>query len=218
MGPRQRTLRLLEDTGVVAVLRVDDATGLLDVSRALQEGGVNLVEITMTVPDALDVIAEASRALGEDVLIGAGTTLDAVTARLAALAGASFIVSPMFDPEVLEMAHTYDLLAMPGCLTPTEIVTAWKSGADVIKVFPGRLGTPSYFQDLRGPLPQIRLMPTGNVDLSTAGEYIKAGAMAVGVGKAMVPQDAVRRRDFVTITHNARSFRAVVDQARGERS
>ena len=174
-----------------------------------------MVEITMTVPDALDIIASVSKQLGDEVFIGAGTVLDATTARMAMLAGASFIVGPCFDRETVEICKLYETAVMPGCITPTEIVTAWKAGADVVKIFPGRVGTPGYFQDLKGPLPQIRMMPTGNVDLKTAPEYIKAGAVAVGVGKALVDVEAVKARKFDVITENARTFRQIVAAARG---
>jgi 2-dehydro-3-deoxyphosphogluconate aldolase/(4S)-4-hydroxy-2-oxoglutarate aldolase len=212
---KQVVLRALEETGVVAVIRVDDPTDLLEVSRALAEGGVRMVEITLTVPGALDIIAAVSRQLGEAVLIGAGTVLDAATARMAILAGASFVVGPCFDRETVDLCKLYDIAVMPGCITPTEIVAAWKAGADVVKIFPGRLGTPGYFQDLKGPLPHVRMMPTGNVDLKTAPEYLKAGAVAVGVGKALVDVAAVKSRQFGVITENARTFRRLVADARG---
>ena len=212
---KQAVLSALEETGVVAVIRVDDPTDLLEVSRALAEGGVRMVEITLTVPGALEIIGSVSRQLGESVLIGAGTVLDAATARMAILAGASFIVGPCFDRETVDMCKLYDTAVMPGCITPTEIVTAWKAGADVVKIFPGRVGTPGYFQDLKGPLPHIRMMPTGNVDPKTAPEYIRAGAVAVGVGKALVDIAAVKSRQFGVITENARTFRKIVAEARG---
>jgi 2-dehydro-3-deoxyphosphogluconate aldolase/(4S)-4-hydroxy-2-oxoglutarate aldolase len=212
---KQAVLHALEETGVVAVIRVDDPTDLLEVSRALAEGGVQMVEITLTVPRALEIISAASRELGDAVFIGAGTVLDAATARMAILAGASFVVGPCFDRETVDLCKLYDIAVMPGCITPTEIVTAWKAGADVVKIFPGRVGTPGYFQDLKGPLPHIRMMPTGNVDLKTAPEYIKAGAVAVGVGKALVDVAAVKSRQFGVITENARTFRKLVADARG---
>lgn len=137
MSPgKQSVLRTLEETGVVAVIRVDDPTDLLEVARALGKGGVRIVEITMTVPGALEIVASASRQLGEAVFIGAGTVLDATTARLAIMAGASFIVGPCFDREVVDMCKLYATTVMSGCITPTEVVTAWKAGADVVKIFP----------------------------------------------------------------------------------
>jgi 2-dehydro-3-deoxyphosphogluconate aldolase/(4S)-4-hydroxy-2-oxoglutarate aldolase len=211
---KQSVLRTLAETGVVAVIRVDDPTDLLEVARALGTGGVRMVEITMTVPGALEIVASASRQLGDEVFIGVGTVLDATTARMAILAGASFIVEPCFDRETVDMCKLYDTAVMPGCITPTEVVTAWKAGADVVKIFPGRVGTPGYFQDLKGPLPHIRMMPTGNIDLKTAPEYIKAGALAVGVGKALVDAAALKTRQFGVITENARTFIQLVADAR----
>lgn len=206
--------RLLEETGVVAVLRTTRPEDLVAVGRALEQGGVRLVEITMTVPGALDVIRRASQELGEAAAIGAGTVLDASTARLAILAGASFIVGPTFDPEIADVCHLFDRAYVPGALTPTEILTAWRSGVSAVKVFPGRVATPAYFRDVLAPLSQVRLLPTGNVDLDTAPEYIAAGAIAVGVGKALVELDSGRPVDTERITANARAFRHVVDAAR----
>ena len=211
---KQSVLQTLVETGVVAVIRVDDPTDLLEVARALGNGGVRMVEITMTVSGALEIVALVSKQLGDEVFIGVGTVLDATTARMAILAGASFIVGPCFDRETVDMCKLYDTVVMPGCITPTEVVTAWKAGADVVKIFPGRVGTPGYLQDLKGPLPHIRMMPTGNVDLKTAPEYIKAGAVAVGVGKALLDAGALKTRQFGAITERARTFIQIVADAR----
>lgn len=211
---RREVLDRLEETGVVAVIRLTDPGALMDVSRALLEGGVSMLEVTMTVPDALDMIKAASKELPPDVILGAGTVLDPVTARLAILAGAEYVVGPCLDLSVIEVCRLYDKAVMPGALTPTEIVTAWKAGADVVKVFPGTAASPAYFKDIRGPLPQVKLMPTGNVDLDTAPEYIRAGAVAVGVGGKLVDSKAVKAKDFAAITENARKFRQVVADAK----
>lgn len=211
---REATLSSMMETGVVAVVRVDEATGLVALAEALRSGGVVHTEITMTVPGALDAIESAVRELGDDAFVGAGTVLDAVTARLAINAGVSFVVGPSLDLEVIAMAHRYGVMVVPGCLTPTEITQAWSAGADVVKLFPGRVATPGYFSDLRGPFPQVRLMPTGNVDLETTPEYIKAGAVAVGVGKALVDRTALKEQRWSVISENARRFREVVEQAR----
>lgn len=211
---REATLDAVMRTGVVAVVRVDDATGLVPLAEALREGGVLHTEITMTVPGALAAIESAVGRLGDSAFVGAGTILDAVTARSAINAGASFIVGPSLDLEVIAMARRYGVMVVPGCLTPTEITQAWSAGADVVKLFPGRVATPGYFSDLRGPLPQVRLMPTGNVDLTTTPEYIKAGAVAVGVGKALVDKAALQDEQWRVITENARRFREAVDTAR----
>jgi 2-dehydro-3-deoxyphosphogluconate aldolase / (4S)-4-hydroxy-2-oxoglutarate aldolase len=204
----------LRRTGVVAVIRMTHAADLVSVARALAVGDVRLVEITMTVPDAIEVIRGAVRSLGDEAFIGAGTVLDAATASRAIDAGAAYIVGPCLVPEVIETCRRADRLVAPGALTPTEIVEAWSLGADVVKVFPGRVATPGYLADLRGPLPHIPLMPTGNVDLATTPEYIRAGAVAVGVGKALVDPDAVRAGDMARITAAARDFRRLVDEAR----
>lgn len=216
MNSSTTVARLLGDTGVVAVLRTTQPDDLVAVARALAQGGVRLVEITMTVPGALDVIRDATHELGDAAAIGAGTVLDASTARLAILAGASFIVGPTFDPDVADVCHLFDRAYIPGALTPTEILTAWRSGVAAVKVFPGRVATPGYFQDVLAPLSQVRMLPTGNVDLVTAPEYIAAGAVAVGVGKALVDLGSRDGIDGDRITANARAFREVVDAARAK--
>src|SRR5262245_35460695 len=157
-------LRRVLDCGIVAVVRSPDSQQLVDVARALYEGGVEVVEITMSVPDALDVVRQVRRALGDRVLLGAGTILDAETARAALLAGAEYLVAPTLNLDVIRLCQRYDKLVMPGALTPTEILTAWEAGADIVKVFPADVVGPAFFKALRGPLPQIRLMPTGGVD------------------------------------------------------
>jgi 2-dehydro-3-deoxyphosphogluconate aldolase / (4S)-4-hydroxy-2-oxoglutarate aldolase len=210
-----QVIQTLIETGVVAVVSIDDPTDLLEAARALNAGGIRMVEITMAVPRALDVIASVSRQLGDQVHIGAGTVLDAVTARMAILAGASFVVGPRLDMEIVRQCKLYDVAVMLGAMTPYEIVMAWKAGADVVEVFPGRVGTPGFFQDLQGPLPQIRMMPGGSVDLKNAPEYIKAGAVAVRVGRTLVDVKAVKAKQFGTITENARTFRRIVAEARG---
>lgn len=214
MTRREQAVATLVETGVVAVVRVDDGSRLAGLATALAEGGVRLIEITMTVPGALAAIELAAAEVGDAALIGAGTVLDATTARLAIAAGASFVVAPSLSVEVIEMSHRYGVAAVPGCLTPTEVVAALTAGADAIKLFPGRVATPGYFADLLGPFPQARLLPTGNVDLATAPEYIRAGAVAVGVGKALVDGAALAAGDWATITDRARAFRRVVDEAR----
>lgn len=211
---REIVLQTLIETGVVAVVRVDDPTGMVDLARALERGGVSMFEITMTVPGALKAIEATVAEFGDDLIIGAGTVLDPATASMAVSAGASYVVSPILDLEVIEMAHLAGAAVMPGCLTPTEVARAWRSGADVVKMFPGRVATPGYFKDLRGPLPQVRMMPTGNVDLETAPQYIEAGAVGVGVGKALVDVEALRAGDWDAITGRARAFREIVGRAK----
>ncbi len=201
------------DCGVVAVLRADSPTQLMDVSKALREGGVVAIEVTMTVPGALKVIEEASAKM-EDTIVGVGSVLDPETARAAILAGAEYVVGPCLNLDVIEVAKRYGKPVMPGAFTPTEIITAWSAGADVVKVFPAGVGGPSYFKDIKGPLPQVRLMPTGGVDATTTPEFIKAGACAVGAGSAMVDKKAVANKDWASLTKTARSFVDAVKRAR----
>jgi 2-dehydro-3-deoxyphosphogluconate aldolase / (4S)-4-hydroxy-2-oxoglutarate aldolase len=212
---RDEVLRTLDATGIVAVLRAAEPRGLVDVVRALAKGGVRAVEVTMTVPGALQIIEQARRELPIEIHVGAGTVLDPTSARLAIIAGADFLVSPAFDPEVITVSRTYGIAMMPGALTPTEILQAWRAGADVVKVFPGRVGTPDYFADLRGPFPDIRLMPTGNVDATTAPQYIASGAVAVGIGKALVDLASWDSTKSAEVTDNARRFCTLVADARG---
>jgi 2-dehydro-3-deoxyphosphogluconate aldolase/(4S)-4-hydroxy-2-oxoglutarate aldolase len=174
------------------------------------------VEITMTVPGALDVISELARTTPE-VLVGAGTVLDGDSARKCADAGAQFLVSPGFDAPTVAVANKLDLLIMAGALTPTEVMAAWKSGADFVKVFPcGNLGGPSYIKALKGPLPQVPLVPTGGVNLDTAAEYIRAGAAALGVGGELIVKEALRSRDAEVIRGLAARFVQLVRSARGQ--
>ena len=207
------TLDRIIDCGVVAVLRADSSKELIDVSQALRDGGVVTLEMTMTTPGALKVIEDAAAKM-KDSIIGAGSVLDPETARAAILAGAEYIVGPTFHPGVVEMAKRYGKLVMPGAFTPTEILTAWQAGADIVKVFPASVGGPAYFKDVKGPLPQVRLMPTGGVDLTTAGNFIRAGACALGAGSAMIDKKAVAAGQFHVVAETARKFVEEVRKAR----
>ncbi len=217
MTTRAETVAALEACGVVAVIRLREAGALRAVVDALAEGGVLALEVTMTVPRALELIAEIAPSLPPEVLLGAGTVLDAETARAAIEAGARYVVSPVFREEVLSTCHRFEVAAMPGCFTPTEILAAWDAGADVVKVFPATALGPGYFRDLRGPFPHLRLMPTGGVSLANAGEWIRAGAVAIGVGSALVDAEAVAARRFGDITDRARQLVAAVAAARSAR-
>jgi 2-dehydro-3-deoxyphosphogluconate aldolase/(4S)-4-hydroxy-2-oxoglutarate aldolase len=213
---REAHLRHVLDCGIVAVVRSPDSRQLVEVCGALADGGVTVVEITMTVPDALDVVRKVRAALGDRVLLGAGTILDPETARAALLAGAEYLVSPTLNLDVIRMCRRYDKLAMPGAFTPTEILTAWEAGADVVKVFPADVVGPAFFKALRGPLPQVRVMPTGGVDLTTAADFLKAGACCLGVGGQLVDPKAVASGDFARLRELARQYVSVVRQARGK--
>jgi 2-dehydro-3-deoxyphosphogluconate aldolase/(4S)-4-hydroxy-2-oxoglutarate aldolase len=202
------------DCGVVAVVRSPDSQQLVEVARALADGGVTVVEITMSVPGSLDVLRQVRQALGERVLLGAGTVLDAETARAVLLAGAEYVVAPTVNLDVIRLCRRYDKLVMPGAFTPTEILTAWEAGADIVKVFPAEVVGPAYFKALRGPLPQVRLMPTGGVDVTTAAAFLKAGACCLGIGGQLVEPRAVAERNFDRIRDLARQYVAIVKQTR----
>lgn len=199
--------------GVVAIVRSSDTSQLVAVAQALAEGGVTVLEITLTVPNALEVIRQVRQSLGDQVLLGAGTVLDPETARLALLAGAEFIVAPTLNLDVIRLCRRYDKLVMPGAFTPTEILTAWEAGADIVKVFPADVGGPNYLKAVRAPLPQIRLMPTGGVDLTNAAAFIQAGACCIGVGSQLVEPQAVAAGDLARIRDLAKQFVMAVRKA-----
>src|ERR1700757_3633455 len=198
--------------GIVAVVRSPDGGQLVEVCRALADGGVTVVEITMTVPNALDVVRQVRRALGDRLLLGAGTILDPETARAALLAGAEYLVAPTVNLDVIRLCQRYDKLVMPGAFTPTEILTAWEAGADIVKVFPADVLGPAFFKAVRGPLPQIRLMPTGGIDLTTAAALPEARACCLGVGGQLVEPKAVAERNFDRIRELARQYVAIVQK------
>src|SRR5438874_7601236 len=207
-------LRQVLDCGLVAVVRSQDSQQLVEVVRALASGGISVVEITMSVPNALDVLRQVRAALGDRVLLGAGTVLDPETARAVLLAGAEYIVAPTVNLDVIRLCQRYDKLVMPGALTPTEILTAWEAGADIVKVFPADVVGPAFFKAVRGPLPQIRLMPTGGVDLTTAAAFLKAGACCLGVGSQLVEPALVAASNFTRIRELAQQYVAIVKEAR----
>lgn len=212
---REATLQRILDSGIVAVVRAESGESLVKVVRALADGGVTAAEITFTVPGALDVIQQVRRELGDAVLLGAGTVLDPETARAALLAGAEYIVAPSLNVDVIRLCRRYDKVVMPGAFTPTEVVAAWEAGADVVKVFPADVGGPPYLKALKGPLPQIRLMPTGGVDLNTAESFLKAGACCLGVGGSLVEPKAVASGDFGRLRDLAAQYVAIVKRFRG---
>ena len=191
-----------------------DAAKLRRVVEAIAEGGVRAIEVTMSVPGAVEIIATLSRSLPKEILLGAGTVTDAATARAVIDAGARYIVSPVFRREVIAACHERDAAVAPGCFTPTEILDAHEAGADLIKVFPATALGPQYIKDVRAPLPQVRLMPTGGVSLDNAGDWIRAGAVAVGVGSALVDNKAIEEGRFEVLTANARRIVASVAAAR----
>jgi 2-dehydro-3-deoxyphosphogluconate aldolase/(4S)-4-hydroxy-2-oxoglutarate aldolase len=203
--------------GLIPVIRVSSAQEAIDVADAIKEGGVTLIEITMSVPGAIDTIKELTQKYRDEIIMGAGTILDPETGRAALLAGAQFIVSPTLNLDLIQLAHRYSAVVIPGAMTPTEILTAWNAGADMVKVFPAaQLGGPEYIKALRGPFPQILLVPTGGVNLQNAGAFIKAGATALGVGGELVDKKAVKENKFHIITENTRAFLKAIQDARGQ--
>ena len=211
---KEDQLRQVLDCGIVAVVRSQDSQQLVEVVRALADGGVTVAEITMTVPGALDIIKAARSALGDRVLLGAGTILDPETCRMAILAGAEYIVAPTVNLDVIRLCQRYDKLVMPGAFTPTEILAAWEAGADIVKVFPADVVGPVFFKAIKGPLPQIRVMPTGGVDLTTAAAFLKAGACCLGIGGQLVEPAAVAARNFTRIRDLAQQYVAIVKETR----
>ena len=213
MNKNQQLARVL-DSGIVAIIRANDSSLLVDVAEALVAGGVEALEVTFTVPKAHRVLEQVAERLGNRALLGAGTVLDTETARIALLAGAEFIVSPVVDRSVIELCRRYDKLSMPGALTPTEVLTAWQAGADIVKVFPSDITGPAYLKALHGPLPQIRLMPTGGVNLETAAAFLQAGACALGIGSSLVEPKAVAAGDLKRIQSLAEHYVKIVRDTR----
>ena len=203
---RIETLQRVAESPVISVIRMNDTSKLMKVIDALSEGGVKFLEITFTTPNAVDVIKEVSKKVSSDFVVGAGTVLDPETARAAILAGAKFIVSPALNLDTIKMAHRYDIMMVPGAFTPTEIMTAWDMGADIVKVFPATALGPKYFKDIKGPFPQIRVMPTGGVSVDNAGEFIKAGACAVAAGTDLLDKEAIANDKFEIITEKAKKL------------
>ncbi|MDH7489121.1 MAG: bifunctional 4-hydroxy-2-oxoglutarate aldolase/2-dehydro-3-deoxy-phosphogluconate aldolase [Anaerolineae bacterium] len=201
-------------TGVIAIVRLDSAESLQKVADAILEGGIDIIEFTMTTPGALDILDKATAKFGDRVILGAGTVLDAESARAAVLAGARFVVSPNLNARTVELCHRYGVVAVPGVLTPTEIVAAMEAGADLIKVFPASLGGPEYIKAVRAPLPQAPLVPTGGVEVSNAVDYIRAGAVAVAIGGSLVNKKWVAAGDFAKMTETARRLVETVQAAR----
>ena len=209
-------IKQIRETGVIPVVRATSADEAMRAIDAIRKGGVSVLEITMTVPGAVKVIEQVSARYGKDALVGAGTVLDAETARICILSGAQFIVSPALDLDTIVCCRRYGVATMPGALTPTEVIKAWTAGADFVKVFPaGAMGGASYLKALKAPLPQIELVPTGGVSLKTAADFIKAGASALGVGADLVDLKALREGQDDVITERARQFVEIVREARG---
>ncbi len=201
-------------SGVVAVIRAKSKDQLMDIAKALIAGGVPSIEVTMSTPKAIAGIEMLADALGDQAVIGVGTVIDAATCRDAIAAGAQFVVSPTFDPDIVATTKRYGKISIPGSFTPTEILRTFTAGADIVKVFPSTTLGPGYFKDILAPLPQLKLTPTGGVDLKNAGEWIKAGAACIGVGSSLCSKEALAKNDWPTITNIAKAFVEAVQKAR----
>lgn len=212
MSDLQRVL----DGGIVAIIRATSGDQLVNVARALYEGGIDVIEVTFTVPNVLEILDAVRKDLGKKILLGAGTVLDPETCRAALLAGAEFIVSPSLNLDVIKLCKRYGKMVMPGAFTPTEIVTAWEAGADIVKLFPADCVGPNYLKALRGPLPQVRILPTGGVDLKTLPDFFRAGACAVGLGSQLVEKAAVESGNVARIRDLAAQYVALVKQTRNQ--
>jgi len=203
---RDDALRIILETKVVAVIRMKDPRRLAQVVEAIRAGGIRAVEITMTVPGAADIIRDLVRNKPADGLVGAGTVLDAAAAETVLEAGAEFVVSPVTDLGVIRLCRARGVLVVPGAYTPTEILAAWRSGADIVKVFPATSLGPKFFKDLKGPLPDVRLMPTGGVSLENAKDFIAHGACAVAVGTALLDKKLIESGAWAELTRKARDL------------
>ena len=215
MQSRSQILHRLVHPGIIAVIRADSSPQLLDAARALKEGGVITMEVTMTTPNALRVIEEVTAKFGNEILMGVGTILDPETCRSAILAGAEFVVTPVFRPDVIQLCRRYGRAIICGAYTPTEILAAWEAGADFVKVFPADGLGPNYIKAIKGPLPQVEIIPTGGVDLNTAGDFIKAGCAAVAAGSSLVSKKVLDAKNWVELTGTARKFVEAIARARG---
>ncbi|HSJ52931.1 MAG TPA: bifunctional 4-hydroxy-2-oxoglutarate aldolase/2-dehydro-3-deoxy-phosphogluconate aldolase [Anaerolineae bacterium] len=212
---KSETIRIIEETGVIAIMRAQSSGQLIAAAEAIQRGGVRAIEVTMTTPGALEVIAQAKEKLGKEVVFGAGTVLDPETGRAAILAGADFVVSPTLNLALVELCNRYGVPAVPGCYTPTEMLQAWQAGADFVKLFPASVGGPDLVQAILAPLPQVRIIPVGGVDLNTAAAFIKKGAVALGVGSSLINQKLLDAGDMEELTRRAEAFIDQVKKGRG---
>jgi len=207
-------LERIADCGIIAVIRAETPEQAIDIASACKKGGIEAIEITMTVPGAVDVIKEVAKTYSpEEVILGAGTVLDPETARAVILAGAEYVVSPHLNLEVVKMANRYQKVVMPGAMSVTEVVEAMESGADAVKIFPSSLFGPSIIKAISGPLPQAQMVPTGGVSLDNVKDWINAGALAVGVGGGLT-REAIQKNDYSILTETAKKFVAKIKEAR----
>lgn len=206
----------IREIGIVAIMRAKSSEQLLAAADAVLAGGVNAIEVTMTTPGALRVIEKATTKYGDEVIFGVGSVLDPETARAAILAGAQFVVCPTLNLKTIEICKRYSVLVVPGAYTPTEVLTAWEAGADMVKIFPASVGGPAYIKAVKAPLPQVKLVPVGGVNLQTTADFIRAGSEVVGVGSSLINQKLLEAKEFETISENARRYREEVQKGRSE--
>ena len=209
-------LTWIRNTGVIAIMRAQSSGQLIAAADAIRKGGVNVIEVKMTTPGALDVIAQASDKYGQQVLFGAGSVLDAETARAAILAGAGFIVAPTLSLSVIALCNRYGIPAVPGCYTPTEMLTAWEAGADMVKLFPASVGGPDLVKAILAPLPQLQIVPVGGVELSNAADFVRSGAAALGVGSSLINQKLLDAGDMAELERRATAFVEEVRKGRNK--
>ena len=204
----------IENSGIVAIIRTDTNQDLLQVVDAIHSGGIDVIEITMTTPGALDTVGSMTKRYGSNLLVGAGSVLDTETARLAILSGADFIVSPITKPDVIELCNRYGKVVMPGAFTPTEILRAWELGADYVKIFPADIAGASYIKAVKAPLPQVSIIPTGGIGLNNAAEFITSGSAALGVGSTLVNKQTITEKQFKKLTEISQKLVVAVKKAK----
>ena len=213
---KRTKLDIIHNTGVIAIMRAQSSEQLIAAADAIKAGGVRAIEVTMTTPGALDIIAQASKKYEDQVLFGAGSVLDAETARTAILAGAGFVVAPTLNLDVIALCNRYSIPVTPGCYTPTEMLTAWEAGADMVKLFPASVGGPALIKAILAPLPQLNIVPVGGVNLNTAADFIRNGAAALGVGSSLVNQSLLDAGDMAELTRRAAAFCQEVKKGRAK--
>ncbi|NQT26777.1 bifunctional 4-hydroxy-2-oxoglutarate aldolase/2-dehydro-3-deoxy-phosphogluconate aldolase [candidate division KSB1 bacterium] len=211
---RQTVLNEIQDCGAVVILRLTNSDKILQIAEAIIQGGMKAIEVTLNTPGAIEAISKLCKTLGDKILIGAGTVLNGDEAEKAIHAGAKYVISPVFKPEIIHMAHAHDCPAVPGCMTPTEMLQAHEAGADVIKLFPAESFGPEYMRSIMAPLNHLRIMPTGGVHASNAGDWISAGAFCLGVGSAILDKKAIAANDFQALNKKARDFKEAIQHAR----
>ena len=211
---RHDVFNAIQQVGVVAIVRGTSASTIAPIARAMYDGGVRAIEVTMNTEGAIDMLKELAHTLPGDMLLGAGTVLDAETGRAVILAGAKFVLSPTFSRPLVELCNRYDVMAVPGVMTPTEALAAWETGVEVVKIFPASVLGPTYIKDLKGPLPQLEMMPVGGVNLDTTPAFIKAGACAVGAGGELVDKKLIAAGDWKGLAEKAAMFVSAVREAR----